>query len=329
MIFFKNAKKDNKINKCPICGTDNPVLCNSHSVPRFILENIADKGIVDYYLGIIESGIEKENLGVNQAGCFKIICRNCDSSIFKDYEDENILLNFSEPQKIMRGIALKNVLRNTYGQLDQLDIYLSLLEKKKVPQKDIDKIKEYLLGSWIDLEYYRREMNRISDIISGDDASEFKIIYHHLLPYIVPIAFQGCFAINQENHQSDSYNLKTGELILQKEFIPLLHIAVFPLSEFSLVLMFAMEKEFKDDDFWRFFKAKSDSDKMKIINLFILKFSDNYFLSRKINFQAFNPDFISICKQQAFFNPSQLTEIDIYKEMNICPNFIEMNLKNL
>ena len=40
-----------KRNSCPICGKDCTSFCSSHSVPRFVLHNIAENGCVSAVYG--------------------------------------------------------------------------------------------------------------------------------------------------------------------------------------------------------------------------------------------------------------------------------------
>ena len=40
------AYKKYRPDRCLFCNTKNPRFCNSHSVPRFILKNIAKNGII-------------------------------------------------------------------------------------------------------------------------------------------------------------------------------------------------------------------------------------------------------------------------------------------
>lgn len=287
--FCKEAKQIIEIIKCPICGKDGPRLCNSHSVPEFVLVNISKGlGTVDYVLGITRTGIEKKNLGKGQAGCFRLICKDCDSLIFKDYEGEEKLLKFENPQRITRAIALKNVLKNMHGQLEQLTIYNSLLEKNKVPKKDISLLEQYCQVCISDLDDYHKDMLRIEDMLCGDNISKFRIIYNEHLNYVVPLAFQGCFRL--------VYDLEGKYInISNNEFLPLLHIAVLALKNSSIVIMYTHESNSEYEEFINQFESKEIEEKLQIVNYLIFKYSDNYFISKKIDNKLYTSAFVSLC----------------------------------
>lgn len=60
--FIKEACKDNKIIRCPLCGKKMSCLCNSHSIPEFVLRNISGaEGYVDGNFNILNLCIKKKN----------------------------------------------------------------------------------------------------------------------------------------------------------------------------------------------------------------------------------------------------------------------------
>jgi len=82
---FSAARKNAKRSSCYICGAPCTSFCRSHSVPKFCLKRIAIDGKVFF------SGIQADlpffgtDSGVNEAGTFQLICRDCDNTLFQDY----------------------------------------------------------------------------------------------------------------------------------------------------------------------------------------------------------------------------------------------------
>ena len=96
---LKKAKESVRLGYCFYCNKEVTSFCLSHTVPKFVLKNIARKGKIynTFYYGFFEEMkvIDGES-GIKNTGIFKLICRECDSKVFQDYENiENII---SKPQ---------------------------------------------------------------------------------------------------------------------------------------------------------------------------------------------------------------------------------------
>ena len=322
--FYKEANKDLKILQCPFCGQKSPALCDSHSVPEFILRNIAGEvGCVDNIYNILDICIQKEKLGVGQAGCFKMICRNCDSQAFQNYEDEISLLKFNKEKHILSEIALKNILRNMYGMMDQMAIYYAVYDKYGISNHFT-----YASVCLHDLDCYMTEMNQIIDIKIEKGQGDYKIIYKNYLEYIAPIAFQGCFEMKFDC---------IGELIPilhteKDDYLRLLHIAIFPLSSKTLVLVFVRDNCYEYSELIKQFKLKNEAEKLDFINYIIFKCSDNFFLSKKINKEVYSREFKRICdpcinNNREIVNANGIKNIN--SEISQCPNFLKMDIHNI
>lgn len=92
--IMSKARKVSKSDSCFNCVKKVSSFCNSHNIPRFCLENIGIDGKVtgpNAILGLPGRGVSlgKETIGINSSGMFQIICRDCDSILFQDYENPN------------------------------------------------------------------------------------------------------------------------------------------------------------------------------------------------------------------------------------------------
>ena len=98
-----------KRGECIWCGKKITSFCNSHSIPKMVLENIDMDGKLDYFNTIVKMPLLNEDKGIREAGTFKLLCKECDKRIFQDYEDpEKICL--MPNKRMLEEIALKNIL---------------------------------------------------------------------------------------------------------------------------------------------------------------------------------------------------------------------------
>ena len=115
-----------KPGTCFYCGNTVSSYCNSHNVPRYCLENIGSDGLVSgpnaiYELPKMGLSIGKGTPGINESGTFSLICRECDSRIFQEYENPASYMAGCEPsQKMLSQIAMKNYLKFIYKRKTEI-----------------------------------------------------------------------------------------------------------------------------------------------------------------------------------------------------------------
>ena len=106
--MIKDSRNQAKQSKCYYCGKDCDSFCNSHTLPAFCLRNIAQNGKVFYSNTILDLPLLKDDKGVNEAGTFHLICRDCDSKVFQDYENPDNykdILSSNIPQNILKELV--------------------------------------------------------------------------------------------------------------------------------------------------------------------------------------------------------------------------------
>ena len=121
------SRRDSKPSNCLYCQQKHNKFCNSHSVPASFLRNIAVDGKVYTTNKIIDLPIFDTEKGVNNSGTFQVICRTCDSEIFRDYENH---LNYTEvpSDKMIAQIAMKNHLRSIGKRRFEIALYKNMKE---------------------------------------------------------------------------------------------------------------------------------------------------------------------------------------------------------
>lgn len=161
-----------KSDECIYCREKVSGFCNSHTIPRFCLENIGNKGEVagiNAILGLPEMGVSigKKSLGINASGTFSLICKKCDSTIFQDYENPDNYLSGKIPtQKMLAQIAIKNYLKFIYKRKFEIGLANHSLDQviNRVPNfnnvKDIQKFATKIHVSEQDLQSYIEDLEK-------------------------------------------------------------------------------------------------------------------------------------------------------------------------
>ena len=185
--LINESKRQAKQEKCLWCGKKITRFCNSHSVPRCVLDNIDTDGKVDYFNAIVNIPFINSDKGMNEAGTFKLLCPECDGKIFQDYESLEALKEIPS-ERMLEEIALKNILLMLNKRYTEIALYNNLLKESKIPYP-FDKKQEV---NSLDERDYFWDFNRIKEIMKeNDERCEFKLFYWKHLDYTVPIAFQG------------------------------------------------------------------------------------------------------------------------------------------
>lgn len=111
--MLRRTQTASKPNSCILCGKEKTSYCNSHSVPRMVLKNIAENGVVLQANALLDVEITDTEKGLNNSGTFHNICNDCDERYFRDYENPDTL-NETPNDKILAEIGLKNSLKRGY-----------------------------------------------------------------------------------------------------------------------------------------------------------------------------------------------------------------------
>lgn len=270
--ILSSAASNAKPEKCYYCGNVCKSFCNSHSLPEFFMRNIAENGKIFYSNSVLGIPIKKEVLGVKEAGTFHILCRECDSKIFQEYENKE---NYQEvpTQKMLAQIDMKNSLKNIGKRRLELEIYKGMAIKFP----ELQCICEGRTSvAKMDLPEYENSFKRAKKQDLKSNFENYYVGFYTKLPYVAPMAFQGTVALIadfESNTINNIYNYKTSYVIQH------LNIVVFPHEAETTVMLFI---DHKNQRYKRFFKQlrKLPLDKqLSTINYIIFAYSEDYFLS--------------------------------------------------
>lgn len=270
--MVQDSRKAAQPGSCLICGAPLSKPCYSHTVPQYCLREIAADGKVLTLSEILKTNLTESKKGIKQAAIFRSVCRKCDNEFFKEYETPGALID--EPSDAMLGqIAAKDLLRLIYK--DRQELYTADL---------MESLSDYFQSSKavksLDLPENEASLNKALSAAKGINSTNcFHVIFHQVLPYIVPIAFQGSIVpisgyggdlINDVFNPNPQYKIQS------------LHIAILPSNGRTVVLMFH-EKSFKRfRNLERDFEERSLADKLSTVLKIILAYSDEFFLSPKL-----------------------------------------------
>lgn len=106
------------------------------------------------------------------------------------------------------------------------------------------------------------------------------MLYHEILPYNIPLAFQGAMALDKDLNGYEVNDLHYFTDINTR--VQYLHICAFPVGEVSCIIMFYHKRDKKYQKLRHQFNCISNAKKIEYINYLIFKYSENYFISPKI-----------------------------------------------
>lgn len=307
--LLKEAREASKPDWCIVCGKKQTSFCNSHSVPRMVLKNIARDGkILQPNITIGIKAVDDEK-GINNSGTFNYICKECDKELFKNYENPEILSRKVVTDKLLAEIALKDTLL----MLSKRNLEDSLFEiiDNKYRFEGLDDIN--LVNKLDKREYYERM--QICLKIKENDSNNFHVLYDKLLPYVTPIASQTMIALNCD--------LKGVEINNKYDYsennsIEYIHIAVFPLKKQTRVLFFYHRRNRKYKKFRNQFNCLVEKEKLGLINYLVLAYSENYYYSPLIKDGIENNEKLSKLTQEVDGKPN-LGYVNIFDVIDYSP----------
>lgn len=298
---IKNIKnrlaKEAKRSTCCLCGKECSSFCNSHSIPQFILENLSKSGEYKNFAALSDFNLTKNTTGKNNAGTFHIICKECDSKYFKDYENPNLYSSLEQEfeQPILYQIAIKNLLflidkaNEEISSLVAHKTITSTISNNTISQNIDNYVQLQALAALKRLEFV--ETNFLYDKYCYDNYKlGFEIVLQKELKYKVPLAFQLAvpIAIGISGEKINDF----------KEITHYMHLCIFPLKNTSLILLFCHSVGTEYNTFKNDFKNKTLREQLEKINYIVFSYSEDYFINDNIYERIKNDENLKIiCKQ--------------------------------
>ena len=277
-------------DKCAYClkpfSGNKKHICNSHSIPQFVLRNIGSDlcGINS----LINMPWHKKETGLKKSGVFCMLHADCDNTVFSTYENAEIYTNdITESKKIdqiCNEIALKNYLNCLYDinnalliidyTLEHLpedrDHLLSrFMQDKKVEEANLKDIKDRVQRT----RYLQKRAMKGKPM--GD---EYSIGFCHVYDRQFPIATQCRVSPDFDcwgNKINDSHNLESR--------IQDIHICVFPLLDKTFVMAFSRTEDTSISKTFQSIRSLDDYDLVaKALISMAIYGSQNFFFSASL-----------------------------------------------
>lgn len=282
----KEARQAAKLDVCYFCGKKVTSFCNSHSVPRFCLENISTNGEVLTLNVAVDSPLFENEKGVNNAGTFHLICKECDSKIFSDYENPDNYSNLPT-SKMIAQMALKNSLKYISKRLFEIQLF-NTSHINSPGARTICDIKNDI--NKIDLQEYMASYKKAKKALEKNSDREYYVCYYEKLDYVVPVALQCSVALIVDfngNIINDIYN-KSSEYRIQN-----IHINILPLKSETIIVMFIEDGDKRYRQFYRQFNKLSLEDRLSALTLIMFLYSEDMYFSKSIENEVRNS--VALC----------------------------------
>ena len=277
--FANSINKFSKVDECVICHKKMTSACNSHVVPQFILKNVSENGKVAYGIALNSisiNGIYKET-GINNAHTFRLICKDCDNRLFKDYENLNHLLNFDElsdtlKSKILCEMALKTRLSHISMK------YKSIVTRDMVAGGKIAKMEEEgkVFAERVDMnDHFDTNETLIRDINYG--INPFVMLFNEVLDYNVSIATQ---TIINYNYDLNGKQIFDPSAVSFENIGNYFYLMILPLGDKTRIMFYIEKDKYeKVNDLVEQFKALSFEEKLHFIFISLIIHDEQFYMS--------------------------------------------------
>lgn len=285
----KGIRQKIKGDTCRLCENSCSSFCRSHSIPEFVLENIAENGDVSAPRQRDELEPLKTT-GTGAAGVFFNICRDCDSHRFQHYEQESAYRTLPSDE-MLTEIAIKNYLKWMYTKT--VDAEGEKLHEEKCALPILIKHGGYL-PTELDLQEYQFELGKLLPLSTCGNLKRFHLQYYKELNYRVPFAAQYLIAMLEDLEGNLINDIFNSDKSYHMEY---LHVAIFPLEKTSVILLFTRDGQTRHRRFIRQLKKLSEIDQLSVINFLTFSGTDNVFINPS-TYQTLtnNLDFMDVCR---------------------------------
>lgn len=291
----KKAAKDSKAGTCAICDEPCSKFCDSHSIPRFVLEDVAENGLL--FRGAdfaIDSKKTIRPTGVSKTWLFSSICHKCDNSYFQEYEDPKALMGPISSLEI-NEIAIKNQLRYAYKRKNDYYKIKTLLEKMKNNGIYDDHLYIDLQNKLFLADMDVKEHGAIiKQLISKKTEKHFYVIDEIDLDYNVSFAYQGFVTlingfdkgiINNVFNYDPNYKMQP------------LSISVFPYKNHTKILLFCKDGDNRLRQFYKPYKKLSLDEKLYAINYVLLLYEEEWVVPGSFDVNLLNEQTLKLIRQ--------------------------------
>ena len=278
----RESKKRFIVDNCCLCGKKTTSLCNSHDVPQFILEEIAENGAVSYAKAIGAEKVRKTTRGVRNANPFKLICKKCDNETFKAYESKDVIENFdildaTKKSDVLKAIAIKMHLSRIYAKGKEENLV-------HIVYPFVPKLKNVYSAREIDMmehAHYIEELKKVKD------TDFFEIIYSKTLNYKVQLACQAMICLLKDLKNKTVFDVHD---FMNVDDIDYLYLCIFPYDASTKIIFFVEKKRIGHNrSFIDQFNKLNEEEKLHLLFVLLIVYTDQFYMSPSL-FKIINAD---------------------------------------
>lgn len=288
----KEARANAKHPCCLLCGKKVDSFCNSHTIPQMCLSRIATKGKLNSIFSFSDCSVFDPQSGVNNSGTFFLICNDCDNKYFKKYENpQSYISDPGDDSVLLNQIALKNILKVIYKHEIEIEKYKIALRQADPNNPFINLLLDQQIAMReIDLQECYSAFDKCKENITSGTSWLYTVISEKL-DYVTPIAFQGMIAITTGFDSEVINNKFTDDTSYHLEY---LHLAVLPIQNQTVVLLFMDKANKRHDKFIRRLQKQPKTKKVQLINYLLFLYCEDYYFSEQLS-----PKIIGDLKEKA------------------------------
>lgn len=266
--------KDIKPTNCLLCGNVMTSPCNSHTVPQFVLKTIAKNGKVCYGQALAKIKEIDTETGIGNAFPFKLICRKCDNSFFKEYESSESILYFDGSKnnnRILAPMAVKSHLGRLSSKLYikrfKERMYLNGYENPN------------LSGEKLEIVQHRVYIKNLKKL-KNSSKEEFTIIFNDLLDYEVGIACQTTICLVRDLDGNLLFDMLDIRFSNKLDF---LYLTIFPTEGKTRIMLFVENSHIERNLSFIYKFDKLDlEDKIHAIFIMLILYSEQFYMNPKL-----------------------------------------------
>ena len=280
---IKYSKEKSKGTKCWLCHKECSSFCNSHSIPRFILEKIAESGNLENIFTFDNTELDNWMAisGIRNTLTFNLICHDCDNKYFQDIEDVTKICNlFSEFQ--LNKLAIKILLNYWYTKI--IDPNLEIPNPQTIEEQNLNIMFSFQKETaTYDVIECTRELNEHIDAANNKTTIKYIKIIDTIIDKEINFACNCEYIPMFDIYGNEVINELTNSRKKDKRF-GFIFIVAYPINKSkSHVAMFYRRKYSQYDKIRKQFEAiENIDDKLQAISNIILMHNDKFVLKPRI-----------------------------------------------
>ena len=153
----------------------------------------------------------------------------------------------------------------------------------------------------MDFSEFESEMLFHKNIADKNESGGYQILFWKVLPYVVPIAMQSAIAVTKDMEGNEINNIYNMDASVKMQY---LHLAILPVEGSSVVIAFYHKRDKLYRRLRHQINSISENEVLKYINYLVFKYTENYYISKKIEDEIDTNESLQRLTQENDDNPN-------------------------